>query len=282
MTTSDAAARSRVDVIAPAKINLTLHVTGQRADGYHLLDSLVAFAPRAADRLVLTRTEALSLEVHGPFAAGVPEDARNLCWQAATLYGAPAAISLDKRLPHAAGIGGGSSDAAAVLRGLEALHGAPFAGDATVLGADVPVCRAPGAQRMSGIGERLSPVDLPPLFAVLVNPGVAVPTGPVFAGLATKQGAPMTPQPAGQGGAAFADWLAAQRNDLQAPAIALAPAVAEALEALSARAGVWLSRMSGSGATCFGLCDSADAARGVAEALRAAHPGWWIVDSELV
>lgn len=261
-------------VLAPAKINLTLHVTGQRADGYHLLDSLVVFAPEAADVLTLRPAEAMALQVTGPFAQGVPEDARNLCWKAATLFGVEVAMTLEKNLPHAAGIGSGSSDAAAVLRGLEQLSGRPFAGDAAHLGADVPVCLKPEAQRMTGIGEVLAPFEIPKLDAVLVNPRIEVPTGPVFTALKQKGNPPMAPL-----GADFIDWLSEQRNDLQAPALSVAPGIAEVLAALS---GARLARMSGSGATCFGLYDTQEGAEAAADALRVAHPDWWVVASSLV
>lgn len=272
-----AASERTVEVAAPAKINLALHVTGQRADGYHLLSSLVVFAPGAADRLTLTPSGTLSLEVTGPLAAGVPSDRRNLCWRAAELFGAPAAITLDKRLPSEAGIGGGSSDAAAVLRGLAQLHGVAIPDGAASLGADVPVCLAPRAQVMTGIGERLRPVDLPPLHGLLVNPRVPTPTGPVFAALACKDNAPMAAL-----GGDFRAWLRAQRNDLQAPAISLVPVIAEVLGALEAQEGAWMARMSGSGATCFGLLDTAAQAHAAAARIAARHPGWWVMPSELV
>ncbi|MDG1068196.1 MAG: 4-(cytidine 5'-diphospho)-2-C-methyl-D-erythritol kinase, partial [Sulfitobacter sp.] len=161
---------------APAKVNLTLHVTGQRADGYHLLDSLVVFAD-IGDRLWFDAGPQMRISVTGPFAEGVPVDQRNLVWQAAVLAGWTGHITLEKNLPHGAGIGGGSSDAAAVLRA--------FGGtaDALQLGADVPVCLAHAPQRMRGIGEILDPIaPLPDLEIVLVNPRVAVPTAPVFNG----------------------------------------------------------------------------------------------------
>jgi len=266
-----------VTLEAPAKINLTLHVTGQRADGYHLLDSLVVFASAAADRLALRPASEMALRVSGPFSAGVPEDRRNLCWRAAELAGAVFDMHLDKRLPHAAGIGSGSSDAAAVLRGVAALSGMGLDVDAATLGADVPVCLSPRAQRMTGIGEVLAPVTLPALHAVLVNPGVEVATPSVFAGLARKDNPPMTPP-----GADIRTWLAAQRNDLQGPATALVPEIGEVLASLDACPGAWLARMSGSGATCFALFDSASAASAAVPTLRQAHPDWWVVASDLV
>jgi len=251
---------------APAKVNLTLHVTGQRADGYHLLDSLVVFAD-IGDRLWFDAGPQMRISVTGPFAEGVPVDQRNLVWQAAVLAGWTGHITLEKNLPHGAGIGGGSSDAAAVL---QAFGGTA---DALQLGADVPVCLAHAPQRMRGIGEILDPIaPLPDLEIVLVNPRVAVPTAPVFNGLASKTNSPMADTiPAFADAAGFVHWLGAQRNDLEAPARVHAPQVDKALAALE---GALLARMSGSGATCFGLYESgaAQAARRIAQT----HPDWWV------
>ncbi|MGP6087204.1 4-(cytidine 5'-diphospho)-2-C-methyl-D-erythritol kinase [Antarctobacter jejuensis] len=264
-----------IEGFAPAKINLALHVTGQRPDGYHLLDSLVMFAD-VGDRLSVARAAQMSLRVTGPRAAGVPEDARNLCWKAAEAFGAPVAITLDKHLPAAAGIGGGSSDAAVVLRAMEAVFDRPFTGDAAKLGADVPVCMLAGAARMQGVGDELQPLTLPPLHAVLVNPGVEVPTPSVFHALAQKDNPPMSPLPDGCDAPSALRWLAQQRNDLQAPAIAVQPVIADVLEGLSALDGARLARMSGSGATCFALFDDGVSAQRGAQALAASHPAWWV------
>lgn len=252
---------------APAKVNLALHVTGQRSDGYHLLDSLVVFAD-IGDHVHLRAAPEMSLSVTGPRAAGVPADARNLCWKAAEACGQTVAITLDKHLPAAAGIGGGSADAAAVLRGMQALFGA--GADALALGADVPVCLAGRSARMQGIGEEVTPVNTPRWPAVLVNPGVEVSTPEVFRALPTKDNAPMAPWPAQIDMA----WLRAQRNDLEPPARALRPVITEVLEALAMEAA--LARMSGSGATCFGLYDSWAGAERAAARIRAAQPGWWV------
>ncbi len=267
------------EAFAPAKINLTLHVTGQRADGFHLLDSLVVFAD-LGDRLWLRPAPEIRLTVTGPMAAGVPADARNLAVRAARLAGAAVEIRLEKRLPAAAGIGGGSSDAAAVLRALGRMgHALPDRPE--TLGADVPVCLLARAARMSGIGELVEPVEgLPALPAVLVNPGVAVPTPEVFRRLERRDNPPMGPIPRQGEGGAFTDWLAAQRNDLQPAAKAVAPVIGEVIARLEAE-GATLARMSGSGATCFGLFDGADAAREAAERLAAARPGWWIAPTML-
>jgi 4-diphosphocytidyl-2-C-methyl-D-erythritol kinase len=253
--------------LAPAKVNLALHVTGRRADGYHLLDSLVAFAD-LGDGLEVGPGDAL--EVTGPFAAGVPTDGRNLIRRALAVAGLRRAVRLDKRLPHPAGLGGGSSDAATVLR----LAGADLPAEALLgLGADVPVCMLGRAARMRGIGEAVTPVALPPLPAVLVNPGVPVPTGAVFAAMARRDNPAMPEPPKMRDAGAAIAWLSRQRNDLEAPARGLAPEIGAAVDALRA-AGAPLARMTGSGATCFGLWPDRAAARAAARAL--ARPGWWV------
>ncbi len=270
--------------LAPAKVNLTLHLCGRRSDGYHLLDSLVVF-PVLGDRLEVRPAPGLSLEVSGPFAGALtPAPDNNLVLRAArALAGRQgvrdgAALHLVKALPVASGIGGGSSDAAAALALLSRLWDVPVPDDlALSLGADVPVCRAaPRPMRMQGIGERLTPAPpLPACWLVLVNPGVAVPTGAVFAGVSDRN--PPAPPPLPEAGFAgfdeFAGWLATQRNDLQAPAVAICPQVGEVLDAL---AGAPLARMSGSGATCFALCATEASADALAARLRRARPGWWV------
>ena len=260
---------------APAKVNLALHVTGRRADGYHTLDSLVVFAD-AADVLRVRPAATPSLRVTGPRAAGVPTDASNLVMRAAAAMGVAAGIELEKHLPAAGGIGGGSSDAAATLRALAAMTGRAPPADLAGLGADVPVCMVPGPARMRGIGEVVEPLGaLPPLDAVLVNPGVAVPTPQVFSRLARRENPPLPdPLPAFADAPTLVDWLAAQRNDLEPPARALAPEIDAVLSALAAAPGCRLARMSGSGATCFGLFPDAAAAERAAQAL--ARPGWWV------
>lgn len=189
---------------------------------------------------------------------------------------------MDKVLPHAAGLGGGSADAAATLRVLSRLWDLPMPPPAEVLalGADVPVCVASRPQRMQGIGEVLSEVPpLPGLHVVLVNPRVAVPTGAVFRGLAHKANPPMQ-APAWEDFAGFIDWLSRQRNDLEPPAIAVAPVVGQVLAALH-RTGTPLARMSGSGATCFGLFETAQAAEAATHAIASAHPDWWVTATEI-
>ncbi|MFB9148502.1 4-(cytidine 5'-diphospho)-2-C-methyl-D-erythritol kinase [Roseovarius ramblicola] len=275
------AAEAAVHEAAPAKINLALHVTGRRADGYHLLDSLVAFAD-AGDRVTARAAGQTRLHVTGPMAARVPVDARNSVLRAAALIGVSADITLDKHLPAAAGIGGGSSDAAATLRALARLGDRPLP-EALSLGADVPVCLLAGAARMCGIGEDVARVEgLPALDAVLVNPGVPVATPEVFARLECRGNAAMPEVlPRWRDGADCARWLAAQRNDLEAPAQALCPAIGAVLERLRAGAGCTLARMSGSGATCFGLCPDAATARAEAARIAVERPDWWVVATRL-
>ncbi len=260
---------------APAKLNLALHVTGRRADGYHLLDSLVAFAGMG-DRVML-EPGPLSLRIDGPFAAGLSAD-DNLCLRAAKLAGGDAAIRLTKNLPVASGIGGGSADAAAVLRGL-ARMGRPLPDHPEWLGADVPVCIGSRPARMQGVGEIVTPLPpLPAIPLVLVNPGVAVSTPQVFAAMERRDNPGLPPIPSFTGLADLAAWLAATRNDLEAPAQAIAPVIGQVLKALRVT-GAASARMSGSGATCFGLYDTAERASISATALK--QHGWWAVATEL-
>ncbi len=272
-----------LEAFAPAKINLWLHVTGRRTDGYHELDSLVAFAD-IGDRLTGAPAEALSLTVSGPFAGALETGGGNLVLRAARALavrcGVPAgaALHLEKNLPVAAGIGGGSADAAAALRLCARLWRAETGGEdlarlALDLGADIPVCLAGRTARMTGIGETLTPLAPlpPPAPAVLVNPGAAVPTGAVFGALA----GPFSP-PAGLRDGDLAARAGPNRNDLETPAIALVPEIADVLAALRATPGLRLARMSGSGATCFGLFGSEGEAVAAARAIAAAQPAWWV------
>ncbi len=299
MTARDAPALSEISNNALvedawAKINLTLQITGRRADGYHELNSLVVFA-QVGDRLSFAPADddAVTLGIDGPFAGGLRDEPDNLVLRAArrlaseTAVTRGAAITLTKNLPVASGIGGGSADAAAALRGLARLWDLSLPADrlealALELGADVPVCLRGAPVVMSGIGERLEPVPaLPPLWFVLVNPGVAVSTAKVFAGRegAFSQAAEPLLPPLGL--AALIDWLVARPNDLQAAACRLAPAVVEVLAALDELSDCLLARMSGSGATCFGLFESEEAALYAAEALALQHPGWWVAPALL-
>jgi 4-diphosphocytidyl-2-C-methyl-D-erythritol kinase len=271
---------------APAKVNLTLHVLGRRADGYHELESLVAFAG-VGDVVTLTPGAALALKVSGPTAAAAGDVADNLVLKAARAVAALVPglklgrFALSKRLPVAAGLGGGSADAAAALR-LLARANTISPDDPRLLqaaratGADVPVCLDPRVRLMRGIGDILSePLDLPRLSAVLVNPGVAVATKDVFAALTLPPAAPAA-QPAVPAGAALLDEIAKGRNDLEEPAIELEPAIAEALAVLRKLPGCRLARMSGSGATCFALFDATAAANAAARSLRVSYPAWWV------
>ena len=275
---------------APAKINLTLRVLGRRPDGYHDLESLVVFAD-FGDRLSFVRGGDLTLSVRGPNASQAGEGADNLVLRAATALAAlePAvrlgAFDLDKTLPVAAGIGGGSADAAAALRllaranGLAPEHPALFAA-ARSTGADVPVCLDPRPRIMRGIGEVLSPpLTLPALPAVLANPGVALGTKAVFArwtaAAAPPVGLDLATLAKLKDRADLLHLLGTQANDLEAPAIAQAPVIADVLAVLRTLAGCRLARMSGSGATCFALFVSAAAAQEAAKILSAKYPHWW-------
>jgi len=268
---------------APAKINLALHVTGQRSDGYHLLDSLVVFAD-VGDRVRVMPADKTTLEVTGPMATGCPTDETNLVMKAARLFDLPVAITLEKHLPVAAGLGGGSSDAAATLHAMAELTGTHTIPEgATDLGADVRVCLMRQAARMRGIGEDVQPVEgMPELSAVLANPGVEVATAEVFAALGDKTGAPMPKRiPRWRSDWSAIDWIAKQRNDLEAPAMQLAPVIGAVLDALRALPGARVARMSGSGATCFALFEDRAEADHAAELLSAQHPDWWVTATTL-
>ncbi len=278
---------------APAKVNLTLHVLGRRAaDGYHELESLVAFTG-AGDVLSLEPGPSLSLGVDGPTAQAAGEGGDNLVLRAARALSERApklllgAFRLTKRLPVAAGVGGGSSDAAAALRLLARANG--LHGDdprlleaAQATGADVTVCLAPRARMMFGAGETVgAPLELIPLPVVLVNPRVAVATGPVFQRLGLQPGerAGAAPHPAvAESADREALWrlLGKCRNDLEPAALAEAPVIRDVLALLGAARGCKLARMSGSGATCFGLFTSPRAAARAATTIHAAHPQWWV------
>jgi 4-diphosphocytidyl-2-C-methyl-D-erythritol kinase len=276
---------------APAKVNLTLAVLGRRADGYHLLDSLVVFAD-AGDRLTFAPGKTLSLNVRGVTAeeAGPLDD--NLVLKAARALATEmpnlelGRFTLDKRLPVAAGLGGGSSDAGAALRLLAranhlALGDPRLRKVARRTGADVPVCVDPRVRRMRGIGEMLSaPLTIPTLAAILANPGVAVPTRDVFAILGFKPGE--APARAGRARTlprshdGLIEYLTGERNDLEPAAIKLQPVIARVLAALRKEPGCDLARMSGSGATCFGLFASSRAAAAAARRISTSQPSWWV------
>ena len=289
---TERAAAGVVEEHAPAKVNLDLLITGRRADGYHELDSLVVFTS-PADRLVLHPATDLSLEVRGPFAAAL-DDADNLVLRAAHTLAAHAGrapqarIVLEKNLPVAAGLGGGSADAAATLRGLDRLWRlglglAALAPLAERLGADVPVCLAARPARMRGIGERLEPApDLPELALLLVNPNRLLATAAVFAALGALPAPPPERGPPPGESTALIDWLKGRPNHLEAPARRLLPAIDEVLDTLVRQPGCALARMSGSGATCFGLFTDAAACARAETALRHARPDWWIAAGSTV
>jgi len=276
---------------APAKINLTLRVLGRRADGYHEIESLVAFAG-VGDSLSFTPGPIAELVVRGPTAAMAGTVADNLVLKAARALAERVAglklgrFVLAKRLPVAAGLGGGSSDAAAALRLLAranrlARDDSRLMQAARATGADVPVCLDPRPRMMRGIGEVLSdPLPLPPLPAVLVNPGVMLATSDVFASIKSFAQAEAAPLAAGAG-AGFLAALERAGNDLEEPAMRLAPMIADVLAALRELPGCRMARMSGSGATCFGLFERGAAAVAGARKLRAAHPPWWVRASTL-
>lgn len=268
----------RVEAFAPAKINLTLHVTGQRPDGYHMLDSLVVFAD-VGDRLSVETADDLSLSVTGPMAKGVPSDGRNLVLKAAQIAGFSAGrIELEKNLPAEAGIGGGSSDAAAMLRAVSQLSGRPVASGGEALGADIPVCIVARATRMQNIGEQLSAIaELPVLHAVLVNPGISVPTPAVFRALVQKNNAAMPAEfPQFKTASDLMLWLQTMRNDLEAAAVSLHPGICDVLQALAELPGAGVVRMSGSGATCFALFAQRVEAEDAALRLGLKSPDWWV------
>ena len=269
-----------------AKINLCLEVTGRRADGYHELESLIVFAG-LGDRLDFRPAETLEVGVTGPCAGGVPAGADNLVARAARTLAdhagvAPAArIDLDKRIPVAAGIGGGSADAAATLEGLAALWGlSPTPGDlmriAAELGADVPVCLFGRPAIVRGIGEIIARAPpLPAGWLVLANPGLPLATRRVFEAR-TGAYSPERPWTASANDVReLAERLAERSNDLQPAALRLAPGIGRVLERLGAAPGALLARMSGSGATCFALFATAPEARAAAAAIGREHPDWW-------
>jgi len=270
---------------APAKVNLFLHVLGRRADGYHLLDSLAVFAG-AADFLRAELADHLSLSLSGPFGDALVTEKDNLVLRAGRALAAAAGVvpaarlTLEKNLPIASGIGGGSADAAAALRLLSRLWhiGLPLAELSSValrLGADVPVCLAGKPARMGGVGELLRPAPVPPECGLLlVNPGVPLATQAVFRARAGAFSAPAFLPATWPDAAAMAADLAATQNDLQAPAIGLCPVIAEVLAAIGHTQDCLLARMSGSGATCFGLFADSGAAERAAARLH--RPDWWV------
>ncbi len=273
-----------VRVFAPAKINLFLHVGEKRSDGYHALQSLVVFVHDVGDELVFHSASKLGLSITGPHGTQLSADNDNLVLKAARALHADrgAEIVLTKNLPVASGIGGGSADAAATLRGLAHLWNldveeAQLLDIAAGLGSDVPVCVKSEPAWMEGRGEILTPATpIPDMPIVLVNPRVEVQTGKVFAALTNRHGTEMVLPSGFPDADTLLSYLAQTGNDLEAPAGALAPIIGDVLDALSMMPGARLARMSGSGATCFALFDSSEHAHDAMRALRNAHPGWWV------
>jgi 4-diphosphocytidyl-2-C-methyl-D-erythritol kinase len=276
-----------VERLAPAKINLALHVLGRRADGYHELDTLAVFAD-VGDRLWLRHADDFDLSVAGRFARQLPESGENLVVRAARLLkertgqAGGAAIRLEKNLPSGAGFGGGSADAAATLLGLDALWQLGLGTDgllpiAALLGSDVPMCLMGRALRARGRGERLAPIrGWPVLPMVLVWPDRPLATAAVFAGLRLPDHQPLGEAPSAASPTALAAWLASCRNDLEASAIELAPEVGAALDGLRTAPGCLLARMSGSGSGCFGLFGTRQQAEAVTRDLSQSMTRWWV------
>ena len=282
--------------VGRAKVNLTLRVVGRRVDGYHDIESVVAFA-NCADRLSLSPGSGLNLNTTGPLAQACGETSDNLVLKAAQLLRERVPdlklgdFILDKVLPVAAGIGGGSADAAAALRLLAQLNSLELDDPrlievARLTGADVPVCLASNACVMTGVGESLLPLSLPKMPCVMVNPRIPVATADVFKALGLRNGQLLvgatdvfrgTAWP--EAGASLEDWvevLAAEHNDLEAPATRIQPVIGDVLAALSASNGAWLARMSGSGATCFAIYENTADAQRAAQKIQLAHPGWGV------
>jgi 4-diphosphocytidyl-2-C-methyl-D-erythritol kinase len=273
---------------APAKINLALHVTGRRADGYHLIESLAVFT-RFGDRISIEPAERDEFTVSGPYAPAVPTDETNLILKARdALRGsapsaetAPVAIRLEKNLPIASGIGGGSSDAAATLRGLARFWNLDIERNTLLriggtLGSDLPMCIAARPLVARGAGDELSSVTgFPALGLVMVNPGVEVSTQAVFSALQRRDNEKLPPLPPHIDFHTLRDWLEITRNDLEGAARTIEPSIAEAKAALM-KADAGFARMSGSGATCFGLFETGNVAKRAAAAIRGRHPGWFV------
>lgn len=274
-----------VEEFAPAKINLALHVTGLRSDGYHLLETIVAFAD-VGDRLTVQDAQSDAFTICGPFAPALSGDSGNLVLDARDAMRSdakssrPVSIQLEKNLPVSSGIGGGSADAAACLRALRRLWSLPhsdaeLADMGVALGADVPMCLTSKPLFASGIGDEIEPVsEMPTMPLVMVNPNLAVSTPEVFKRLTHKTNPGIT-LPAGGSGD---DWIAAlksMRNDLEAAAEAVLPAVSECRSALS-DSGALIARMSGSGATCFGIYGDGQKAADAADTIRSTHPTWYV------
>ena len=276
---------------AHAKINLALHIIGRRPDGYHELDSVVAFAD-VADVLTIAPAAKVSINLSGTFANDLPPDDENLILTAWHLLAdfagkkntpfSPVKFHLEKNLPIAAGIGGGSADAAAAIRGLIRFFGLSISTQdmreiALQLGADVPICLVQKTSRMRGIGEIIEPIDIElPSGIVLVNPGIPAPTSKVFDSLNLQCG-----QSFGMSISDLSD-VHGWRNDLAAPATRVVPEIANVMGSLNSQPDIICARMSGSGATCFGLAENLAQAEHAATSIKTRHPDWWVVATSLL
>ena len=271
-------------MIARAKVNLALHAIGRSTRGRHLLDSIVSFT-KFGDSVEVENDCRRVLNVTGPMASSVPRGSSNLALRAAELFDRPDGyrISLVKRIPVAAGLGGGSADAAAVLYSLSRLTDSSFPGSDEImgLGSDIPVCLFGKNARVQGEGDQVFPLERLPSFPmVLVNPGVPLSTRDVFAALRNPANPPLDLLPRDGSKDLWLSWLAKQRNDLESAARILLPAVGCVLARIRGCAGCRLARMSGSGATCFGIFDTDEQAQAAAEDVRAQNSGWWVVATE--
>ena len=281
-----------VVIHAPAKINLYLHIVGRRADGYHELDSLVGFTAHG-DVIQVRQHERLYLEINGPFGSSLPANDDNLIVRAARALAGEtgcrggAHITLKKNLPVSSGIGGGSADAAATLKALNLLWETGLADEDLAalglnLGADIPVCILSKTARMNGMGEMVSKVEnLPPLGVILINPGIPISTRRVFK---MHQGkfSPTVELQTIEDTEVFYEFLARQKNDLQDLAIRIVPAIKEALDILSEETGCRLVRLSGSGATCFGLFDNESLAKASGRSISCKYPNWWVQPTHFI
>lgn len=270
----------QINELARAKINLCLHVTGQRSDGYHLLDSIVVFAD-IGDQISVVPSNQFSLTIDGPFSDGLGVGDDNLVMRAAKIFEkdcAGVAITLTKNLPVASGIGGGSADAAATLRAMSRMTGADLPADNGLsLGADVPVCVQSISCGMQGIGEQITPfADFPKFSAILVCPKAGIATPSVFDALANKKNPGIAPLPTDMSyEQEMARFLCHQRNDLETPSAQMVEEIGQCLNEINQQ-GAFLARMSGSGATCFGLFPTQQQAIAASEAVKKFNPDWWV------
>jgi 4-diphosphocytidyl-2-C-methyl-D-erythritol kinase len=280
-------------LFAPAKINLFLHITGKQADGYHTLQSMMGFVD-VGDDLTFSKHDSLYIDVKGPFAGELEDPKDNLVYKAARhlaeQYKVPLCgkIVLTKNLPVAAGLGGGSADAAATLKGLVKLWDLPeephrLQKIALGLGADVPACLYKKLVWAEGVGEKMTPLpEMPGIHFVLANPLIPTPTAEVFKKFRSRFSTPLQFSVRRKSSAAWIADLKIYHNDLTDAACAVTPAIRDVLDSLSGTTGCQLSRLAGSGATCFGIYGSAEAAKTAANDLRARHPSWWVTPADML